>query len=71
MEVKGLRYWRERRVLTQRELAARAGVPQSTVARIEKRGTARQTIIRKLAEALAVDPAELLEPEPGEAEAAA
>ena len=61
MELPNLRRWRLQRFLTQRELAAKAGVTQATVHRIES-GAARARIstIRKLAEALGIAPQELI-----------
>jgi transcriptional regulator with XRE-family HTH domain len=52
---------RERRYLSQRELADRAGVNRNTVWRIEGSGLTEvhPRTIRKLAEALSVDPATL------------
>lgn len=74
MEVKRLRYWREQRALSQRDLAERVSIPHSTIARIEMRGTARPSTIRKLAEALGVTPAQLMgedQPDQGHDKAAA
>ncbi len=52
---------RTRRLLTQDELAERAGVSQSTIANIERDNAEPQfRTIRKLAKALDVDPTELL-----------
>ena len=57
-----LRQLRERRALRQEDLAALAGVGKNTVNRIEKNRTEpHMTTVRKLAEALEVDPAELVE----------
>ncbi len=57
-----LRKQRTRRALTQAELAERAGVTTATVARIERDEIEpRMTTLRKLAQALEVDPAELVE----------
>jgi transcriptional regulator with XRE-family HTH domain len=57
-----LRRQRTRRALTQAELAERAGVTTATVARIERDEIEpRMTTLRKLAQALEVDPAELVE----------
>ena len=55
-----LKEWRERRLLTQRELAAKVGMSAGQVNRIE-RGIhqPRLSTIRKLAEALGVTPDEL------------
>ena len=62
MQVSRLKEWRERRFLTQRELAAAAGTTAATVNRLERgRHAARISTVRKLAAALAVDPAELVE----------
>ena len=56
-----LRQARTRRLLTQDELAEKAGVSQSTVANIELNNAEPQfRTIRKLAKALDVDPTELL-----------
>jgi transcriptional regulator with XRE-family HTH domain len=51
-------------LLTQRELGARASVAPETINRIENAGEPRSTAaitVRKLAKALGVDPAELVE----------
>ncbi len=56
-----LRQARTRRLLTQDELAEKAGVSQSTVANIERDNAEPQfRTIRKLAKALDVEPTELL-----------
>jgi transcriptional regulator with XRE-family HTH domain len=52
-----LRRLRERRALRQEDLAELAGVGKNTVNRTEP----RMTTIRKLADALGVDPRELVE----------
>ena len=55
-----LRRLRERRYLTQRELAAKAGVSADTIVKLEQdRWEPRLRTIRKLAEALDVHPDEL------------
>lgn len=61
MQVPRLKEWRERRLLTQRELAVAAGMTAATINRIE-RGlhAARISTVRKLAAALKVDPDNLL-----------
>ena len=52
---------RTRRLLTQNELADKAGVSQSTIANIERNNAEPQfRTIRKLAKALDIDPTELL-----------
>ena len=57
-----LRRQRTRRALTQAELAERAGVTTATVARIERDEIEpRMTTLRKLAAALEVDPADLVD----------
>ena len=57
-----LRVVRESKFLTQRELATRAGMAQATIARLEtQKQPARLTTVRKLAEALGVEPAVLME----------
>jgi transcriptional regulator with XRE-family HTH domain len=56
-----LRAARERALLTQEELAARAAVQPLTISRIETdKVEPRYSTIRKLAKALDVDPSELL-----------
>ena len=56
-----IRDLREARFLTQADLAKRAGVGVVTISRLERDlGIARFTTIRKLAEALGVEPAELV-----------
>jgi transcriptional regulator with XRE-family HTH domain len=57
-----LKRQRTRRALTQAELAERASVTTATVARIERDEIEpRMTTLRKLAQALGVEPAELVE----------
>jgi transcriptional regulator with XRE-family HTH domain len=52
---------RTRRLLTQDELAEKAGVSQSTIANIERNNAEPQfRTIRKLAKALDIDPTELV-----------
>jgi transcriptional regulator with XRE-family HTH domain len=59
--VKQLRAWRMRRFLTQKELAARVGVPYQTVQRWESgQRFPRPGHLRRLCEALEVTPDELL-----------
>ena len=62
MQLAGLRSVRRRRGLTQRELAARAKTGQHTVCQLEtlRRGAYPKTI-RKLASALRVPPAQLMD----------
>ncbi len=57
-----LRVAREQRFLSQRELARKAGLNHNTIWRIETSGPTdvHPRTIRKLAEALAVDPASLV-----------
>ncbi len=55
-----LRILRQRRVWTQYDLAAAAGLPQATINRIENgRNQPRVSTVRKLADALGIDPAQL------------
>ena len=57
-----LRRLRERRALRQEDLAELAGVGKNTVNRIEKdRTEPHMTTVRKLAEALGVEPHELID----------
>jgi transcriptional regulator with XRE-family HTH domain len=55
---------RERKALTQEELAAKAGINRVTLARIETGAEPFPATIRKLAAALGVQPADLMEPLP-------
>jgi transcriptional regulator with XRE-family HTH domain len=56
-----LRAARERALLTQAELGARAGIQPLTISRIETdKVEPRYSTIRKIAKALGADPAELL-----------
>jgi len=60
--VPALRYWRTKRALLQRELAERAGVHRDTVRRAEdpdQPHPIRLDVVRKLAEALKVQPDQL------------
>ena len=57
-----LRTLRERRFLSHRDLAKRAGVSPTTILNLEAgRVEAQRRTVRKLAQALEVDPAELVE----------
>ena len=59
---KSLKRQRTLKALTQAQLAERAGVTTATVARIERDEIEpRMTTLRKLADALEVEPAELVE----------
>lgn len=50
-----LRYWRERRALSQRELAEAAGMGQNTIWRTESgEATPHPATLRKLAQALGI-----------------
>jgi transcriptional regulator with XRE-family HTH domain len=64
--VPGLRAARLRRLLTQAQLAERAGVAVSTLSRLEQgHGPAELATVLRLAEALGVEPRELTEPPKG------
>jgi transcriptional regulator with XRE-family HTH domain len=68
-----LREHRDRRALTQLELATLAGVHELTVWRIEQGENASAATARRLAKALRVEPAALMEPvdaQPGQLAAA-
>jgi transcriptional regulator with XRE-family HTH domain len=56
-----LRAARRRKLLSAAELGRRAGVAESTILRIERGQGALPATVRKLAEALEVDPGELVE----------
>ena len=59
-----LRYWRVQRALYQDELARRAGVSMATLWRLESGRPATIATTRKLAEALQVEPADLMRQPP-------
>jgi len=63
VNVDRLKALRKKRVLALRELGEKAGVSKDTISRIERTGKAYPSTIRKLANALGVDPSELV---PGE-----
>jgi transcriptional regulator with XRE-family HTH domain len=65
-----LREWRLRRLLTQEELAEKAGVGVTTIVRIEAGQGARISTLRKLAQALDITAEQLMGDEPGNAQAA-
>lgn len=58
----GLRFWRQAAGLTQRELATLSGVERAQISRIEQGHVEvpRPATVRKLADALGVDPIDLL-----------
>jgi transcriptional regulator with XRE-family HTH domain len=55
---------RQRKALSQQELAERAGINRVTLARIETGAEPYPATTRKLAQALGVEPEALMEPEP-------
>ena len=55
-----LRAWRQRRALSQRDLAAKSGIGLATIVRLEHGQPARPSSIRRLAEALGLTPEEFL-----------
>lgn len=56
----GLRRWRLKSALSQRALAARAGIAASTVARLELGAQAHPATMGKLAEVLKCEPDDLM-----------
>ena len=62
--VPSLQYWRAQRAMLQRELADAAGVDLRTIQRLEANGRAGLDTVRRLAEALEVQPADLMRPAP-------
>ena len=64
MKLARTKEWRESHGLTQRELAAEAGVGEVTVARVETGASVSPSTARKIAEALGVAVADLLERPP-------
>ena len=60
--LRSLRYWRERRALTQEQLAQRAEVSRATIASIEKGNHQTfPTTVQKLARALRIEPEQLMD----------
>ncbi len=70
VQVPGLKTARLRKALTQAQLAKGAGLAMSTVARLETGAPAAPGTLRKLADALGVEPDTLMEEGPKELEAA-
>jgi transcriptional regulator with XRE-family HTH domain len=69
VQIPKLRYWRERRALTQEELAEKAGISARSVAGYEAGAGVRPGNVRKLAEALDVNVSALMmDPEIQEAD---
>ncbi len=64
MKLARTKEWRESRGLTQRELAAEAGVGEVTIARIETGASVTPPTARKVSEALGISVADLLERPP-------
>jgi transcriptional regulator with XRE-family HTH domain len=62
--IPGLRHWRIARALTQEELAERARLSRVSVGRLETGTPARMSTVRRLAEALGVEPGDLMRPPP-------
>jgi DNA-binding XRE family transcriptional regulator len=60
MRLPGVRYWRTQRLLTQDELAKKAGLHWTSISRVENNKPADIDTVRKLAAALEVEPAELM-----------
>lgn len=58
--LKRLRRLREERTMTQRELAEKSGITQATIVHAEKGGDTRPSTVRQLADALGVEPRELI-----------
>lgn len=63
LQAPNLRRLRQRRFLSQQDLARKAGVAIRTVGSLEAGGSARYVTLRKLAEALGVLPEELVDTE--------
>ncbi|MGI8405729.1 MAG: helix-turn-helix domain-containing protein [Thermomicrobiales bacterium] len=63
MEIPNLRNIRQRKLLTQTELATRAGLTTASISRLETGASkARISTVRRLSEALQVDASVLLDP---------
>jgi transcriptional regulator with XRE-family HTH domain len=63
VDVKKLKRMRINQGLTQRELASRAGVSNTTLWKIERGGGVTPPTLKKLADVLGVTPVELLDEE--------
>ena len=61
-----LRRIREQRFITQEELAQQTQVSRATISRIERGEPARLTTLRKLAQVLGIQPADLTAVEPSD-----
>jgi DNA-binding XRE family transcriptional regulator len=64
VRVPSLLYWRLQRGYAQPELARRAGTTRVTIGRLENGGETRPTMVRKLAEALGIEPGDLMREPP-------
>lgn len=61
--LKRLKYWRERRAMTQAELAEQAGLTAAALSRLEnQQAQPRPSTTRKLADVLQVEPGVLMGP---------
>lgn len=61
--LKRLKYWRERRAMTQAELSEKAGITAAALSRLENsQAQPRPSTTRKLAEVLDVEPGVLMGP---------
>jgi transcriptional regulator with XRE-family HTH domain len=58
--LKHLRRYREEQAMTQRQLSEKSGVTQATIVHAEKGGDTRPTTVRKLADALGIEPRKLI-----------
>ena len=59
VDVPRLREWRDKRALSQQELADRAGLSRTTIIKLEGGRRAWPQTVRKLARALRIDPSDL------------
>lgn len=59
-----LRAWREQRIMTQGELAERAGITSATISRIENGAGAKLRTIARLADALGISREQLIRSQP-------
>lgn len=64
-----LRAWRNHRIMSQKELAEKAGITEATVSRLETGGRVRYSTVAKLADALGITREQLLRSEPKRAAA--
>lgn len=69
--IPNLKLWRLNALLSQEDLAAKAGVAETTIVRIEKGEKANELTLWRLAKGLEITPEQLLHEKPAEKDCAA